>query len=137
MSTLTVYFDDPWWVGVIEIEDEGVLRVFRHVFGSEPSNEEILAFVLQHFVALVRQSTPGVPVASPHPHRVNPKRAARTAARLGRMRGMTTRSQAALQLAREAEQQARQVRRRVVRAERAADKRQKARAKAQARRRGA
>jgi len=25
MSILTVSFDDPWWVGVIEVEKDGVL----------------------------------------------------------------------------------------------------------------
>ncbi|MCW5848855.1 MAG: DUF2992 family protein [Anaerolineae bacterium] len=40
MVTLTVYFEDPWWVAVVEMEADGELRVARQVFGSEPSNSE-------------------------------------------------------------------------------------------------
>ena len=47
MVTLTVYFEDPWWVGVVEMEADGELRVARQVFGSEPPNELVHQFVLR------------------------------------------------------------------------------------------
>lgn len=45
-STLTVYFDGQFWVGMAELVEKGQLRACRIVFGAEPSNEEVLDFVL-------------------------------------------------------------------------------------------
>lgn len=45
MSKLTVRFEDPFWVGIIEVEGEGDYRVARHVFGAEPTTPEVLRFV--------------------------------------------------------------------------------------------
>ena len=47
--TLTVYFEDPFWVGVFERVEDDQLSVCRHVFGAEPTNAEVLAFVQQRF----------------------------------------------------------------------------------------
>ncbi len=41
----TVYFDGRFWVALVERYDSsGTLRVGRHVFGPEPSNNDLLAF---------------------------------------------------------------------------------------------
>jgi Protein of unknown function (DUF2992) len=42
----TVFFEDPFWVGLIEESSAGGLRIGRVVFGAEPSNAEIVDFVL-------------------------------------------------------------------------------------------
>jgi hypothetical protein len=136
MNTLTVYFDDPWWVGVITCEEAGTLRVYRHVFGSEPSGEEILAFVLRDFLPLTSRSVAGIDGGTEEPLRRNPKRAAREAARLTAERGISTKAQEALRVAREAEAQTRQATSRAER-ERAAEQRwAQTRARARARHRG-
>jgi hypothetical protein len=136
MSVLTVYFDDPWWVGVIEIEKDGVLCAARHVFGGEPSNEEVLDFVLQDFIPLIARPTVGVAVESAPERKFNPKRAARQAARLMRACGVSTKAQAALKLQQEAGKQERQGLSRAEKERLAEYKRQKARAKARARHQG-
>jgi hypothetical protein len=46
---LTVYFDDPFWVGVFEREDEMGYRVCRVVFGPEPTDAELLAYVQEEY----------------------------------------------------------------------------------------
>ena len=46
---LTVYFDDPFWVGVYEKQDENGYAVARVVFGSEPGDAQLYEFVRQHF----------------------------------------------------------------------------------------
>lgn len=56
MSTLTVFFDDQYWVGVIEAEDGAVRRVHRFVFGPEPSGPQILKFVLLKLGAILARS---------------------------------------------------------------------------------
>ena len=44
-STLTVYHDGQFWVGLAEHVEDGRYGVARIVFGAEPSDEEILQFV--------------------------------------------------------------------------------------------
>ena len=51
-STLTVYHDGQFWVGMVEHVERGGLSVARVVFGAEPSNEEIYAWVLGHWESL-------------------------------------------------------------------------------------
>lgn len=45
-STLTVYHDGQFWVGLAEHVEGGRYGVARIVFGAEPSDEEILRFVV-------------------------------------------------------------------------------------------
>ena len=56
-ATFTIYFEDPFWVGLLESEDEGTLVVARHVFGAEPSNAQLLHFMLYEFHRM-RRSPP-------------------------------------------------------------------------------
>lgn len=42
---LTVYHDGQYFVGMIEREENGRLYAVRHIFGAEPSDEEVLLFV--------------------------------------------------------------------------------------------
>ena len=137
MVTLTVYFEDPWWVGVVESEADGELRVARQVFGGEPPNELVYLFVLRELPSVLARSRLALPGEAPAlPRRVNPKRAAREAGRLTEARGLSSRAQAALRLEREAGKQARRVQSRAERDREAELKREKARAKALAKRRG-
>lgn len=72
MSKLTVRFEDPFWVGIIEVEDEGGYRVARHVFGAEPTTPEVLRFVCDKWREL--RFTDGIQVQVEQAKRVNPKR---------------------------------------------------------------
>ena len=77
-STLTVYRDGQFWVGLAEhVEDEryGVARI---VFGAEPSDEEILQFVVGKWEKL---SFFGDKVTETSKPAKNPKRRAREAAK--------------------------------------------------------
>ena len=38
---LTVFFDDPFWVGVFERTDGGKLSVCKVTFGAEPKDYEV------------------------------------------------------------------------------------------------
>lgn len=42
---LTVYFEEPFWVGIFERKANGNLEVSRIVFGSEPKDYEVYDFV--------------------------------------------------------------------------------------------
>lgn len=40
-ASFTVFFEDPFWVGVYEREEPGGLTACRVVFGAEPKDGEI------------------------------------------------------------------------------------------------
>ena len=46
---LTVYFEDPFWVGVFERDDETGFRVSRIVFGPEPTDAELCEYIQQQY----------------------------------------------------------------------------------------
>ncbi|WP_270471509.1 YjdF family protein [Collinsella intestinalis] len=100
-STLTVYHDGQFWVGVVEHVENGMLSVARLVFGAEPSNEEVYTWVLERWTSL-RLSAEAEPVG-PRVGRLpgNPKRRAREAAKAMRQHGSSTASQLALARERE------------------------------------
>ena len=43
---LTVYFEEPFWVGVFERVDNNKLSVCKVTFGAEPKDYEIWEFIL-------------------------------------------------------------------------------------------
>ena len=92
---LTVYFADPFWVGVIERIAGGHLSAAKITFGAEPKDYEIAGFIQRHFYEL-RFSQP-----VPTERRVakkNPKTAQRDAKRQMQQVGIGTKSQQALKL---------------------------------------
>ena len=40
-TSLTVFFDNPFWVGVFERVDDGKLSVCKVTFGAEPKDYEV------------------------------------------------------------------------------------------------
>ena len=45
---LTVYFEDPFWVGVFERIQDGKLSAVKVTFGAEPKDYEIQEFILKN-----------------------------------------------------------------------------------------
>ncbi|QWU15945.1 Protein of unknown function [Paenibacillus sophorae] len=95
---LTVFFEDPFWVGIVEIDENGVVKAGRYVFGAEPSAQEIWEFVLFRLQEVTDGLSCGVAVPKPALRVSNPKRRAREAAGESRGRGSGTLSQEALRL---------------------------------------
>jgi len=50
MIRLTVYFEDPFWVGVFQRTDGEIFGVYRYVFGSEPTDKEVYEFIRENFL---------------------------------------------------------------------------------------
>lgn len=95
-SKLTIYFEDPFWVGVFERNHDGGLEVCRVVFGAEPTDGEIHHFLLTkwnelHFSAAMATDTPEA-------RRVNPKRLQRMIQKEVQSAGVGTKAQQALKL---------------------------------------
>ena len=95
---LTVFFEDPFWVGVFERYSNGKLSVCKVTFGAEPKDYEVLDFVLKHYYEL--SFSPAVPVEIKQTAD-NPKRRQRNAGKQMDRQGISTKSQEALRLQRE------------------------------------
>ena len=89
-STLTVYHDGQFWVGLAEHVEDGRCGVARIVFGAEPSDEEILRFVASEWEKL---SFFGDDPAEASKPAKNPKRRAREAAKALKLPAMNTKAQ--------------------------------------------
>ena len=98
-STLTVYHDGQFWVGLAERVEDGTYSVARIVFGAEPSDEEILQFITSKWAKLAFFGDE--PAEASEPAR-NPKRRAREASRAIKQPAMGTKAQQALASQREA-----------------------------------
>lgn len=94
---LTVYFEDPFWVGVLERIENGTLSVCKTTFGAEPKDYEVWEFVLISYYQL--KFSPSVAVNVKR-EATNPKRIQRET-RKQSAAGIGTKSQQALQLLRE------------------------------------
>ena len=93
-SKLTIYFEEPFWVGVFEELDGDKLSVCRMVFGAEPTDAEIYDFILRHYYHL-RFSAP---IKTEIKQKAdNPKRRQRNARKQMESSGIGTKSQQALQ----------------------------------------
>ena len=95
---LTVYFEEPFWVGVFERITDGKLSVCKVKFGAEPKDYDVLDFVLRHYHDL--KFSPAV-AAEEKQTADNPKRRQRNARKQLQNTGIGTKSQQALQLQRE------------------------------------
>lgn len=98
IGKLTVYFDDPFWVGVFERIEDGKLSVCKITFGAEPKDYEVWEFVLKNYSRL--KFSPSVDVTVKK-EATNPKRVQREARKQAAQSGIGTKSQMALQLQRE------------------------------------
>ena len=112
---LTVFYEEPFWVGVFERVEGDRLRVCKVTCGAEPKGYEVLDYVRRHYGEL-RFSEP-VPREA-REKADSPKRRQRAAAKEMQPTGVGTKSQQALQAQREL---MKTERKRITRAEREAE----------------
>ncbi len=72
VSKLTVYFENPFWVGIYERECEGGYTVCKITFGAEPKDYEVYDFILKHWSQLI--FSPSIQSKMRKDRRSNPKR---------------------------------------------------------------
>jgi hypothetical protein len=71
---LSILFEPPFWIALLEDKRDGLLYVARHVFGSEPGSEIVYEFVRSsEYQILVDRMTVGLSVETKK-QRINPKR---------------------------------------------------------------
>lgn len=98
VANLTVYFEDPFWVGVFERVMDGKLSVCKVTFGAEPKDYEVWEYILRKHHTL----TFGPYIdAAPKQAADNPKRRQRNAKKELQASGVGTKSQQALAAQRE------------------------------------
>ena len=98
LGMLTVFFEEPFWVGVFERVEEGKLSVCKVTFGAEPKEHEVWELVLRHYQDL--KFSPSVK-AAPKQSADNPKRRQRSIKKQLQNLGVGTKSQQALAAQRE------------------------------------
>ena len=98
-GSLTVLFEDPFWIGFFELADREGLRVCKVTFGAEPSEREIMEFIDRNWSRLRYSRAVDAPTTLEN--RKNPKRQLREARRQTLPQGIGTKSQQALKMQQE------------------------------------
>lgn len=94
MIQLTVYFDNPFWVGVFERTDEDTIQVCKVVFGAEPKDYDIYAMINRDY-HLLTFSLP-MQVEMKKKLKLNPKRLQRQVKKAMHTQGIGTKAQQAI-----------------------------------------
>ncbi|MDL2234627.1 YjdF family protein [Christensenellaceae bacterium OttesenSCG-928-L17] len=95
-SKLTVFFDDPFWVGVYERISDGKLEVCKITFGAEPKDYEVYEFLLQNWNKL--RFSPPIKADNKSVGNINPKRMQRAIKKQLEKQGVGTKAQQAMKL---------------------------------------
>lgn len=96
---LTVFFDDPFWVGVYERVAGDALTACKVTFGARPKDYQVHDFVLHHWSRLT--FSPPVAADARLVAKPNPKRMQRAIQKELTNQGIGTKSQQALKLQQE------------------------------------
>jgi hypothetical protein len=96
---LTVFFDDPYWVGVYERSCHGSLEASKVVFGGEPKDYEVYAYFMENWSTL--KFSPLVREISGTEKNISPKRRQRQIHHLLTEKGVGTKAQQAIKLQQE------------------------------------
>ena len=98
MICLTVFFDDPFWVGVFERTENEKLSVCRVTFGAEPKDCEVHEYILRYCYKLKFSNAVNADIRKKAD---NPKRRQRNAKKQLESSGVGTKSQQALKMQQE------------------------------------
>lgn len=98
LGALTVFFQEPFWIGVFERISDGKLSVCKVTFGAEPKDYELGNFILKNYDSL--RFSPAVATVVKETKQ-NPKRMQRKVHKQVEKAGIGTKSQQALKLQQE------------------------------------
>lgn len=96
--SLTIFFEEPFWIGVFERTENGKLSVCKVTFGAEPKDYDIWEFILKNYYKLKFSSNVETKIKQTAN---NPKRRQRNIRKQLQTSGIGTKSQQALQTQRE------------------------------------
>ncbi|EPY2284331.1 YjdF family protein [Clostridium sporogenes] len=96
MIKLTVLFDEPFWIGIFEKQDQDKIQICRVVFGGEPKDYEVYDFILKNYYNL-KFSEP-ISIDEKPKKKINPKKMQREIKKTVQEKGIGTKAQQALKL---------------------------------------
>lgn len=109
MMKLSVLFESPFWIALLENNHDGLLYVARHVFGSEPGSEIVYEFVKStEYQDLVDRMTVGLSIETKE-QRINPKRLRRQIQKEKERTGISNQSREVMRLQQEENKKERQI----------------------------
>ena len=95
-SSLTVFFENPFWIGLYERVDDGKYEACKITFGAEPKDYEVYEFLLHNWKKL--KFSPPIKGKEIEDRRINPKRRQREINKQLDNIGIGTKAQQALKL---------------------------------------
>lgn len=95
-SSLTILFENPFWIGLYERIDGGKYEACKITFGAEPKDYEVYEFLLKNWNQL--KFSPPIETEMIEERKINPKRMQREINEQLQDRGMGTKAQQALKL---------------------------------------
>ena len=119
-AKLTILFEDPFWIGLYEREEQGRYTAAKITFGAEPKDYEVYEFLQRNWKNL--RFSPALSANDAPQQPRNPKRQLRLVRKQTRSTGMGTKAQQALKLQQE---QGKAVQKAKSRAEKEAEARRK------------
>ena len=90
--TLTVFFEDPFWVGIFERIADKKLSVIKFVFGAMPKENEVYEFILKKYSGLNFNFSTDITIKQPQ------KKLKKQAQKQIKKIGIGTKSQIALKI---------------------------------------
>jgi len=93
-AQLSVFFEEPFWIGIYERMEGNQIEVCKITFGSEPKDYEVYSFLSENWKNF--KFSPPVPGTELKEHRINPKRMQREIAHQLQNPGISTKAQLAL-----------------------------------------
>lgn len=98
-SSLTILFENPFWIGLYERIDDNKYEVCKITFDAEPKDYEVYDFLLKNSHKL--KFSPPVKTENVKERKINPKRMQREINSQLENKGIGTKAQQALKLQRE------------------------------------
>lgn len=95
-SSLTILFENPFWIGLYERIDDDKFEVCKITFGTEPKDYEVYDFLLKNWHKL--KFSPPIKADTVEKHKINPKRMQREINSQLENKGLGTKAQQALKL---------------------------------------
>lgn len=95
-SSLTILFENPFWIGLYERIDGDKYEACKITFGAEPKDYELYDFLLKNWHKL--KFSPPVKTDEIKEHKINPKRMQREINSQLENKGIGTKAQQALKL---------------------------------------
>ena len=95
-TSLTILFENPFWIGLYERIDNEKYEVCKITFGAEPKDYEVYDFLLYNWNKL--RFSPPVRTDNVEERRINPKRMQREISGQLQDKGIGTKAQQALKL---------------------------------------